>query len=182
MIRKRTIPQRGKKVCFISREDTRQLNLSNIEFRIVDQRSGACVARILKNNIIRIPRNVVGTDQISTVVSHEYAHIKNKDSYKYQVIELILVCSVVGIMYMIGSNVIFYIISVFSGLLISLILNIYRHKIEFRADDFASECVGCRQVVDRLSRNTHLYKNEYSKYLSLYPNIRERIQRQFNKY
>lgn len=171
----------GKSVTIIKSNRTRDLDLSDIKFQIIDQNSGESIPRIFKPSIIRIPRKASDTGHIDTVLCHEYAHLKNNDVYKNQLLEYILICVSVTVLYTINIYFVNIIISIILGIIIPIILNMYRHKIEYRADDFASNIVGSSRVVDRLSRNTNPYNYGKSIIFNVYPDIRDRIEKQYEK-
>lgn len=148
-------------------------------------RSGFSIYRYNGNNIYVVPQNTINSSEdlqhAKAVLAHEFCHINNKHAIKVRTLKYTSVFISVIIMYYLSQITEFYIIlmaSLFFSLIVTLVTNYLRHIFEYHCDQFASEVVSEKAVIDRLRKNTHLsYDPKYTTYISTHPNIDSRIER-----
>lgn len=158
------------------------INTNRTRVLTSDQSIGEAVPRLLRKDIIILPSEISDEDR-QVVLFHEYYHILKKHKYKYELLRFVGMSFVLCFIIFVPIKNIFLIIIqiiVFSCI-INYTLNIYRHKIEYETDLYASKKISTKKVINRLRKNTHheIDKN-YNKYFYTYPRIIDRIQYQMS--
>lgn len=153
------------------------IDLENIVVVRTNQSFGEAVCRIKDKNVIKIPGLCSNSKDFLTVLHHEYYHISENHKYKYDLIKFLLL----SISLLVSTFFMIYIslsLIVISSLLVVFILNIYRHRIEYMADDFAKNHVSKEHVINRVKEypNKNRYR-DFRRYIYPYPPLRERLQR-----
>jgi hypothetical protein len=157
-----------------------EIDLDDVIVVKTDQSFGEAVSRIRRRDVIKIPDSCSNPNDFLTVLHHEYYHISENHKYKTDLILFLMLSFSLSVSTLFTLNISLLLLAL-SSLLIVFIVNIYRHRIEYRADNFAGNHISNKYVIDRIREypNRNRYQ-DFKKYIYPYPPLTKRIQNQTN--